>query len=214
MKRLLSSILALSLFFAPVPTFAEANWTAIAKQIQRSVVYLESADGACTAFVINSSAKGKDDEDVDYVLTAAHCEGKDMYVDQTPVTIKSKDTKKDLMVLEVPDLDRPAIGLAKENPKQGEEVMSFGYGYALDRPLARVTHISDDNTYIPTGGIGGPLMVTDVGFVSGQSGGPVVDTAGNVVMIVQMGNPYVGIGVGAETIKSKVGKYFERKVAK
>ena len=29
-------------------------------------------------------------------------------------------------------------------------------------------------------------------------------------MIVQLGNAYVGFGVGAETIKRKAGKYYEK----
>jgi hypothetical protein len=36
----------------------------------------------------------------------------------------------------------------------------------------------------------------------------VVNEAGEVVMMVQRGTQSVGIGVGAETIRSKVGRYF------
>ena len=45
-------------------------------------------------------------------------------------------------------------------------------------------------------------------FVPGQSGGPVVNEKGEVVMIVQMGTNIVGLGVGTETIRDKVGRFF------
>ncbi len=54
--------------------------------------------------------------------------------------------------------------------------------------------------------------MTDTNFVPGQSGGPVVDANGDVVMVVQMGSQLgLGLGMGAETIRSKMGKYFELK---
>ncbi len=197
--------------FVSLPLKAGTDWTPIADKLAKSVVYLETAKGSCTAWIINADApKQKDEPDKDYLLTAAHCDGDKMYVDQSAAKVIAKDTKKDLLVLEVDDLDRPALHLAKANPKQGEEVLSFGYGYGLERPMARVTHIADDDTYIPEGGIGGPLMVTDAAFVAGQSGGPVINAAGEVVMIVQLGTDVVGMGVGAEMIKSKTGRYFER----
>lgn len=194
---------------------SDTDWTPIANALAKSVVYLERQGGACTAFVINSDAPHKRDEGKqNYLLTAAHCDGKEMYVDQTAATVVWKDTKKDLLVVEVDDLERPALKLARENPKQGQEVLSFGYGYALERPMARVTHIADDDTYIPEGGIGGPLMVTDATFVPGMSGGPVVNANAEVVMIVQLGSDSVGMGVGASTIRSKAGRYFEKLVVK
>lgn len=197
------------LLFYSLATFAE-DWTALSARIAKSVVFVTNRNGSCTGFVIHSDVKTKDDEAKDYILTAAHCEGYDLYADQTPAKIVFKDTKKDLMVLEVDDLERPALRLARENPKPGSDVMSFGYGYGLERAMLRVAHISDDDTYIPEDGIGGPLLVIDASFVSGQSGGPVINQAGEVVMIVQMGNAYVGFGVGAEVIRTKVGRYLEK----
>jgi hypothetical protein len=114
------------------------------------------------------------------------------------------------MVLEVADLARPALRLAKNNPKIGDEVASLGYGWGLERPMFRTTHISDDETYIHEDGIGGPFMVTDDVFVGGQSGGPAINHAGEVVMIVQRGGGGVGMGVGAEMLRAKVGRYFEK----
>ena len=190
-------------------TFA-ADWTPIADKLGKSVVYIENTHGSCTGFVINSDAKNKDKEDVDYILTAAHCEGDDLYADQTAAKVIWKDTKKDLMVLEVSDLNRPALKLAKDNPKVGDEVASLGYGWGLERPMFRTAHVSDDDTYIPEDGIGGPFIVIDAQFVPGMSGGPVINAQGEVALIVQRGGNAVGIGVGAEIIKGKTGKYWEK----
>jgi S1-C subfamily serine protease len=190
-------------------TFA-ADWAALAAPLNKSVVYIETKGGSCTGFVINAHATNKDREDVDYILTAAHCNGAEMYADQTAAKVLWLDTKKDLMVLEVSDLNRPALKLAKDNPKIGDEVASFGYGWGLERPMFRTAHVSDDDTYIPEDGIGGPFIVIDAQFVSGQSGGPVINLAGEVALIVQRGGSGVGIGVGAETIRNKTGKYWEK----
>lgn len=189
-------------------TFAQVGWAPVAEKLSRSVVFLQNDDGSCTGFVIHTSWGEKHDKDL--VLSAAHCYGLGLYVDQEPAKVVSIDKQKDLLVLEIDDTGRPALRLAKSNPKQGDSVASFGYGYGLERPMLRITTIADDNTYIPENGIGGPLMVTDAAFVSGQSGGPCVNAAGEVVMIVQRASGAVGLGVGAETIKSKTGKYWEQ----
>jgi S1-C subfamily serine protease len=187
-----------------------SDWPLAAGKLSKSVVYIENAHGSCTGFVINADVKKEKEPDRDYILTAAHCEGDDLYADQTVAKVIWKDTKKDLMVLAVEDLGRPALKLAKDNPKIGDEVASLGYGWGLERPMFRTAHVSDDDTYIPEDGIGGPLIVIDAQFVSGQSGGPVINAAGEVALIVQRGGQGVGIGVGAETIRSKTGKYWEK----
>lgn len=192
-----------ALFALTLPTVsASPDWRIAAEKIAKSAVFIESQGGSCTGFVI--------DNDRDYVLTAAHCDGEKLFADQSPAKVVHKDAKKDLLVVHIDDLDRPALKLAKDNPRTGDEVASFGYGYGLERPMFRVTHISDDKIYIPYEGIGGPLMAVDTTFVPGQSGGPVINADGEVVMIVQLGTPMVGFGVGAEVIKDRIGKYFSK----
>jgi len=210
MRRSVSFHTVLFLIAYALRTFAAADWIPLADKLGKSVVYIENTSGSCTGFVINADATNKDKEDVDYILTAAHCNGEGLYVDQTAAKVLWLDTKKDLMVLEVSDLNRPALKLAKDNPKVGDEVASLGYGWGLERPMFRTAHVSDDDTYIPEDGIGGPFIVIDAQFVSGQSGGPVINTAGEVALIVQRGGGAVGIGVGAEVIRSKTGKYWEK----
>ncbi len=185
-----------------------ADWSSVVRTLERSAVYVASDEGSCTGFVVHGSArKGEKD----FVLTAAHCMGSDLYAAHVPARVIYKDTQLDLMVLETDDLDRPALKLAGKNPKVGDEVASYGHGYGLQRPMFRIAHVSDDAMYIPEGNIGGPFCVIDAAFVSGQSGGPVVNTAGEVVMIVQRGGAGTGLGVGAEVIRTAVGRYFEAK---
>jgi hypothetical protein len=177
-------LLATVLVICTAAPAAAQSWATAAAILKKSTVPITyDSDGGCTGFVIHKEKRR--------VLTAAHCDDAKIYVDGSPAKVIAKDAKKDLMVLEVEDLDddRPALRLAASGPALGDEVASYGYGYAWDRPMFRVAHISDDETYIPEEGIGGPFYVIDAAFVGGQSG--------------------VGFGVGAETIKDRMGKYFE-----
>ena len=190
-----------------VPSVASAaDWSLVFNKIKDSVVYVESNEGSCTAFVI--------DEEKDLVLTAAHCyaDVKELYVDKKPVgKIVHKDTKKDLMVLHVPDIDRPSIALAKDDPKIGDEVASYGYGYGLEQPFFKAHHVMGSDIHINEQGIGGPLVGVDTSYDPGMSGGPLVNTSGELVGIVQMGNDSIGFGVGTDTLRDKVGRYFSTK---
>ncbi len=199
---------ALILLFA-TPVFAN-DWTKVADSLAKSVVYVDNTEGSCSGWVINANARpvAKDGVKMNFVLTAAHCDGDKLYVDHVPANVVYKDAKKDLLVLEVEDLGRPALKLAASNPKIGDSVASYGYGFGMERAMFRTATISDDKFYIPEEGIGGPFIVTDAAFVGGQSGGPVADLAGNVVLIVQRGGSGVGIGVGAEIMQAAVGRFF------
>jgi S1-C subfamily serine protease len=204
MRRVLFTLVCVVIFQAPM--FGQ-DWTTAVERLAKSTVYIEVKGGGCTGFVINTRLD-KDDEKKTIILTAAHCDGEQLYADQTPAKVLFKDTKKDLMVLEVDDLDRPALRLATQDPAVGHLVASYGFGYSLERPMFRVAHVSDDKTYIPE--TGGPFYVIDAAFVPGMSGGAVVNVAGEVVMIVQMASDRVGLGIGAEAIKSKVGRFFAK----
>lgn len=196
MKRFFITIaLVLSM---SLPSFAQ-DWSEVAKKLLDSIVFLEGESGSCTGFV--------SDNDRDLVMTAAHCDMKEMYADLAPAKVFAKDTKNDLMVLKVEGIDRPSLKLAKADPKIGELVASYGYGWGLEKPLFRVHHIAQTDVQIPS--LAGLFVVTDTTFVAGMSGGPVVNSKGEVVMIVQRGDASTGLGVPATFIDAKMGKYFE-----
>lgn len=203
MKRFVKRFAVVAFLAFATPAIA-ADWTSVAPQVRDSIVEIQVGDeGACTGFVI--------DNDRDLVLTAAHCDpGPDqqLFADLRPASVKAKDDKNDLLVLEVKGIDRPALRLAKDDPKIGEEVASYGYGYALENPMFRVAHVSVEDISINRS----RYIMLDIDFVPGQSGGPVVNAAGDVVMIVQMGDGHaVGIGIGAERIDDRVGRFFSKK---
>jgi S1-C subfamily serine protease len=215
MRRVLMPIMgAIILTSGSAHARIDTDWAALVKQLQKSVVTIERNDNgvSCTGFVINPKTR-RDDSDVTLIATAAHCEAVKLWADQSEAKVIAKNKEKDLIVLAVDELGRPALKLAAENPRVGDSVASLGYGYGLEKPLFRLTHISAE-TYIPYEGIGGPLFMTDSTFVPGQSGGAVVNASGEVVMMVQMGTNSVGMGVGAETIRDKIGKYFEKSQSK
>lgn len=185
-----------------------ADWSDVVKQAERSVVWAQVGEsGGCTAFIINQAQH--------YLLTAGHCyPGKEgiLWVDSVPAKVVLLDTKRDLMVVEAKDIDptRPALKLAAKNPVIGQEVMSIGFGFALERPFFRQAHVQDDKMAL-SGVDGGPFISTDAPFVPGQSGGPVVDLFGAVVAIVQRGDGgTTGLGVGVETIFERVGRFFSK----
>lgn len=204
MKRFITAFCLIAITFAA--TLKATDWSEIVKQVERSVVWAQVGDsGGCTAFIIN--------QEKHYLLTASHCkpnEHGELWLDGVSTRIVFLDPKRDLMVLEAKDIDpsKPALKLAAKNPVIGEEVMSIGFGYALERPFFRQAHIQDDKMAL-SGIEGGPFVSTDSPFVGGQSGGPVVNHSGEVVLIVQRGDGgTTGLGVGAETIRERVGRFF------
>lgn len=209
MKSLLiSAALLFAIFTAPLGAGA-TDWSDVAKEAGKSVVWAQVGEqGGCTAFVINQAKH--------YLLTASHCkpnEHGELWVAGVSTRIVFLDPKRDLMVVEAKDIDpaTPALKLAAKNPVIGEDVMSIGFGFALERPFFRQAHIQDDKMVI-NGIDGGPFVSTDSPFVGGQSGGPVVNIKGEVVLIVQRGdNGTTGLGVGVETIREIVGRFFEAK---
>jgi S1-C subfamily serine protease len=197
MKKIIVSVL-LALTFV-LPTFAQ-DWSSTITKLEKSIVYVESADGGCTGAVIDQAKH--------YVLTAAHCYSDKVFVDLTPATLIAVDTHQDLMVLAAPLMDptRPALKLAAEDPKRGSEVMSAGYGYAIESAQFRIAHVADNN--FRAEGIAQTFFALDATFVPGQSGGPVVNSDLEIVMIVQRGSESVGVGIPATTIRARVGRFF------
>jgi S1-C subfamily serine protease len=205
--RLLSTLLALTFLAAPTPLMASMNWATIVEQLQQSAVAISyKGAGACTGFVINTVRK--------LVLTAAHCEGdKDdpQMVNGEPSVVVFRDKKKDLLVVTTAAAEgKPALKIAASNAPLGSTVASYGFGHDLGKPLFRIAHVSQVDVAGVAEGFPSPVMAIDASYVGGQSGGPVVNEAGEVIGIVQFGSPQVGFGVQAETIRDVVGKFLEK----
>jgi S1-C subfamily serine protease len=200
-RRVIFSAVCVMVFQAPM--FSQANWhLLVERSLSKSVVQLSDN---CSGFIIN--------EHEDYVLTAKHCADDDItkpvVVDLHPGKIIASDVHKDLLVLHVPGIDKPALRLATEDARFGQVVASFGYGGGYERPMLRKASIAQPKALVPDAGPGEWVMV-DGAFVGGQSGGVVVNEAGEVVLMVQMGNSVMGIGRSADTIRDRVGKWFEK----
>ena len=205
MRKIAVSVLLAFVYMLPV---SATDWSLVIADVEKALVWVEVGDtGGCSGFVIDTTRK--------YVITAQHCQPREhdglLWIDRVPAKVISRDSKKDLLVVVVEHLNplRTALKLAAKNPVRGQEVMSAGFGYALERPFFRKASIQDDQLTIPEAGIGGPYISTDAPFVGGQSGGPVVDINGYVVAIVQRGDSgTTGMGVGAEIIRERMGRFF------
>ena len=206
-RRVIFSAVCVMVFQAPMfgvsTTYTQANWhLLVERSLSKSVVQLSDV---CSGFVIN--------EPDDYVLTVRHCGPEDVskpvVVDLIPGRVVATDVHKDLLVLHVPGIDKPALKLATKDPHYGDLVVSFGYGGGYEKPMLRRAYISQPKAIVPDAGPGEWVMV-DAAFVAGQSGAPVVNEAGEVVMIVQMTAATWGIGRSAEVISKRVGKWFEK----
>lgn len=200
MKRFLAALLLPFLFLLPA---SATDWSDTARLVARSIVHIRGDKGSCTGFVIDTKR--------DYVLTAAHCDEPKMTVDHLVTHVILKDTKHDLMVLMVPALQKPALRVAATDPAVGTEAATYGYGGGMSRPIFRAVHVSDNALNMP----GAPVkkyIATDAGFLLGHSGSPIVNINGDVVALVQMSSDVnIGIGLGAEALRARVGPYMEQK---
>lgn len=190
----------LGIFLTSVVISATSVWTPVADKLHQSVVYVElgTSGGKCSGFSI--------DEKRHYFLTAGHCDDEKLTIDGTMAIKMFKDERKDLMVLRSAQVDKPALKLSNDSLAVGDEVASFGFGFALEQPMFRIHHVSIVGLQIED--LSGPFVMFDTQFIPGQSGGPVVNQAGDIVAIVQRGGDGVGIGVDAKVIKDRVGRYF------
>lgn len=172
----------LFLFHSHLTTF-----TKMVDKVSSSVIRItgveEEGHFTCTGFVIAANR----------VLTAGHCAGAEMNADGQAATILKVDEMNDLMLLQV-STAKHALQLRTSPLVRFEEVTSIGYGFGW----TQLTVLHNDVmlvTHIPAMGIA-PGIITQTEYIGGMSGGPVVDSHGRVIGMVQRGGRGTGYGVG------------------
>jgi len=211
MKRtFLSAVLAVFFFVSPV---FPASWSSVAEKALKSTVSLQiighDNDNFCSGIVI--------DDQRDYVLTAEHCViyalrvGKRFTVNGKEGTVVMRDTPEDLAVVRVEDLNLPAIKPSKKDLRQGDFVMTLGYAYGATDPQVRISNLvyKGSGVQVGDGWCDSSCYGVAIDHIGGMSGGPVVDSDGKLVGIVQFGDGKTGFGRTIKVILERVGKYFQ-----
>ena len=173
----------------------------VAQAIRPSVVTISSSisqqttdgqlDGEAVGTGVIVSTDGQ-------ILTNAHVveNAKDIHVrfagdtEPTPATLVASDPSNDLALLKV-DVDHDLVPVAFADQSAiriGDQVMAIGFALDLDGdPTVTTGIVSAIGRTLPTGDQDGDvldgLIQTDAAISSGNSGGPLVDAAGQVVGI-------------------------------
>lgn len=160
--------------------------------IAASMVMVTSQDVAadkqmtCSGFVVDAK-RG-------WALTAEHCiipdgsAGFRIAADGNPSELVAKS--KWLAVVSVPVDVKPAVRLSGRKPPIGEQVI--GVGWAWGKMFLTLPRLS--------AGYNDTDLMLNGAFISGMSGGPVVDSSGAVVALIQGGNEAVAYTSGIEEI--------------
>ena len=191
MYRLLTPfILALSLFHHP----------SLLQSIQKteaSTVYIEAVEqegvGRCTGFVVQAHL----------VMTANHCVADVMSVDGIAVHPVKVDAVNDLALL-YSSTDKAPLHFRDSPVVRFEMVFSIGHAYGWKMLTVLDNRVIMVDGTLETDGVPNGIIVSP-GYIGGMSGGPVVDSHGLVVGIVQRGSAQVGYGVSVAVIRAFLG---------
>ena len=207
-KTLLSLLFGISLI-GPV---SADTWEKASTKTTNSIVKLYNIfGGTCTGTVINAKAG--------FVLTKHHCDplGIGLLMDDKIGNELFRDDVQDLLVLHFDEANlKHDLKLSKSDGVMGEDILAVGYGllyepFDFEKPIVRHGIISQLGVPIP--GYPGPFTVTDFEFVSGQSGGPVVNNNAEVLGLID-NSSVVHIGSGmtpASMLRKLVGQYWRKK---
>ena len=189
MRILLSLVLALALVL-PFPAWA-FDWSGVAKRVAKSIVALSTKEHGtirypihCTGFMVQP----------ELVISADHCYAEDLRVNGLVATELGHSVDYDLMLLRVVGLRNDPVVFGATPVAVGKEIMTYGYAYGGPVPMLRAGNVASHDTkhYYS--------IVFDKSYIPGMSGGPVVNTNGEVVGIVQGRTEEIGVGVDAEAI--------------
>lgn len=220
MRRLVViAILALSSWAV---VSADIGWVKAVRTIDKSLVHISSkaipylekgipvldkegnlqmVTPTCTGFVIDRLRH--------YVMTAKHCFGEELKIEGKNARPLYAD-EFDIMVLEVPGIDNPAVMPRMGNASKGEEIGALGFAYGLGKSLFRHSWISEPS--FPWPGEPGPWFTVDSAFVPGMSGGPVFDQEGFIIGIVNQAGENSGWGRPINFIVEKTSFYWQNAI--
>jgi hypothetical protein len=121
-------ITLITLFAIPVSSLAEPNFEELDKSIVLIINIMANAKATGTGFVINEQ---------NYVITNHHviqahrqlfiADGGTDQAHLKPAVVKWSSEEKDLAILHVPNLHRPALSLSSVEPNKGTAVYAIGF---------------------------------------------------------------------------------------
>jgi len=211
MKRLLVTLALLASFILPLHA---SSWTKISTKVLKSLARVEITlpqedgsvvTGECSAFSINQKKH--------HYLTAAHCAG-ELKVNGFPASIDYLNDKLDVMVITVSGYSQKALRASVKDLRMGEEVAAYGYAYGWEAPFLKTGYISIPSASSPMFG-NRPITFVTFAFIGGMSGGPVVDSSGDVVTLVNQSNRdgQAGMGLALGAILEATGTFWEAHLA-
>lgn len=181
------------------------DWSAVVVGLEKQIPRIEIlgpgwiAPATCSGVVLNAEAG--------FILTAAHCtEEKASYtVNGRHAELVRQNKILDLAVLRTELKDAKAMPLAKEAPAIGADVALVGFAFGgkkLSHQFGRVSQPLDDEG----------ALILDVMVISGDSGGPAINAAGELVGLtsgVKFMHPsmHAAIIVPVERVREFVGAY-------
>jgi S1-C subfamily serine protease len=164
-----------------------STWADIAETASRSVVFLKGVEENGTILDFGSgfllSADGEIATNL-HVIRDMKSGGVQLSTGEVfdGFTVLAFDAKEDLAIIKIPGFDLPAINLGNSNElKFGEPVMAIGSPQGLQGTATAgiVSAIRDDPF-----SSGYKVIQTDAGFNPGNSGGPLLNSKGDVIGVV------------------------------
>lgn len=185
MKKLLSVLLLIPLLFA----------CGAKRATDASIVYFDTPTSTCTAFSIN--------EDKAYFLTANHCIRDTFTLNGHIAYSVYENPTLDLAVVESPGAAAPAFHPSMAESTVGTSVTAIGYAngwQVLQHFSGKVSAMHEDTIYF------------DFLLSHGMSGGPILDTNGDVVAISQLIDTdcNCSISLSLKEVLAATGQFWER----
>jgi putative serine protease PepD len=194
------------------PTSAGLSAKAIFERTASAVVEIQAGNASGTGFVIDSEGHVVTNEHV--VGTAQTVEVRFAEGGEEQARVIATDRSTDLAVLDV-DLAGHGVDPVELGPSAevevGDPVYAIGNPFGLERSLtAGIVSAVGRAIEAPNGFTINDAIQTDAPVNQGNSGGPLIDAAGNVIGVVSQiasetgGNVGIGYAVPSDTVRSVV----------